>query len=83
MEKLKTEQRVAGIKQAKTAITRGEADRVYLADDADFMLKDEIVELCAKAGIEPITGISLKELGRACGIEVPCAVAAVLKSKNL
>lgn len=79
MEKLKTPYKVVGIKQTKTAIRDGKAMTIYIADDADFSVISDVIELCRCAGIEPVRVPTLKELGRACGIDVPCAAAAVLK----
>lgn len=79
MEKLKTPYKVVGIKQTKAAIRDGKAMTIYIADEADFSVISGVVELCRGAGIEPVRVPTLKELGRACGIDVPCAAAAVLK----
>lgn len=79
MEKLKTPYKVIGIKQTKAAIRDGKAMTVYIADDADFSVISDVIELCRSAGIDPVHVPTLKELGRACGIDVPCAAASVLK----
>lgn len=79
LEKLKTTYKVVGIKQTKAAIRDGKAMTIYIADDADFSVISDVIELCRGAGIEPVHVPTLKELGRACGIDVPCAAAAVLK----
>lgn len=79
MEKLNTPYKVVGIKQTKAAIRDGRAMTVYIADDADFDAISDVIELCASVGVESVHAPTLKELGRACGIDVPCAAAAVLK----
>ncbi len=79
MEKLKTPYKVIGIKQTKAAIRDGKAMTVYIADDADFSVISDVIELCRGAGIDPVHVPTLKELGRACGIDVPCAAASVVK----
>lgn len=79
MEKLKTPYKVIGIKQTKAAIRDGKAMTVYIADDADFSEISDVIELCRGAGIDPVHVPTLKELGRACGIDVPCAAASVVK----
>ena len=79
MEKLKTPYKVIGIKQTKAAIRDGKAMTVYIADDAAFSVISDVIELCRGAGIDPVHVPTLKELGRACGIDVPCAAASVVK----
>ncbi len=79
MERLASHNKVAGIKQTKTAITSGDALAVYVACDADPCAVEGILELCRERGIELVCEYTRKELARACRIDVPCAAAAVLK----
>lgn len=79
MEKLKNLNKVVGIKQTKAAVRKGEAQTVYIADDADKNVISGLEELCRGAGLDPMRNITVKELGSLCGIDVPCAAAAVLK----
>ena len=52
---------------------------VFLASDADPRITDSIAALCAEKGVETVTAPSMKELGRACGISVGAAVAALVR----
>ena len=71
---------VVGAKQLKKAIQAGRAQRVYLAENADPAITGPIEEMCGNLHIQ-ITWIrSMAELGRACGIEVGAAAAAVVHS---
>ena len=70
--------RVAGVKQTRRAIEDGRAARVFLAEDADPRVTGPVEELCREKDI-PVERVSqMKELGSACGIAVPSAVAALL-----
>ena len=56
----------------------GRAARVFLAEDADPRVTGPVEELCREKDI-PVERVSqMKELGSACGIAVPSAVAALL-----
>lgn len=80
MENLKYKNKVVGVKQVKNAVKSGRADRVYIADDSDISVTSSMFELCRENGIEPIIVETRKELGRACGVDVYTAAAAILKS---
>lgn len=70
--------KVIGVKQTKRAISSGSAERVFVAADADRRLTGPIIEACKQSNI-PYTEIeSMRELGRACGIGVGAAVAAII-----
>lgn len=71
--------RIVGTKQTVKAIESGKVELVYLAEDADDFIKRKIVQLCDKHQV-PIQYIStMKELGKASGIQVGAALAATLK----
>ena len=71
--------RVVGVKQTRRALESGRAERVFLAADADPKVTGPIAALCGGKGI-PVEGdCSMKELGAACGISVPAAVAALIQ----
>lgn len=83
MEKLKIPNKVAGIKQTKAVVSNGTAEKVYIASDADARLVLDIIELCEKTGTEICKEATKKELGKACGLDVFCAAAAILKSSDI
>ena len=69
---------VVGTKQSTRAIAEGQAKKVFLADDADRHLKNQIETLCQKQQI-PLEGVpTMMELGRLAGIEVKAAVATII-----
>lgn len=79
MEKLKDKKFVAGLKQTKKAVLKGEAYAVYIACDADVFAASPLEELCKKNEVEVIRKATMKELAGAFGIEVPTAAAALVK----
>ena len=69
---------VVGAKQLKKAVKNGRVKFVLLADNADPAVTEPLAMLCEENHI-PITWVASKaDLGRACGIEVGAAAAAVL-----
>lgn len=71
-------QYIIGSKQTTKMVEQRKAIEVYVAQDADPRMKDNIVRLCETAGV-PITWVdTMKSLGVTCGIEVGAAMAAVI-----
>jgi large subunit ribosomal protein L7A len=68
-----------GTKQATKLIELGKADEVFVAGDADPRMTMKMVNLCKKMGVKVTYVDSMKQLGKACGIEVGAAVAAIAK----
>lgn len=71
-------QKTVGLKQTQRAMEKGLARRVYIAEDAEKHVLRPILDWCAVHNVEPIKVPTMKELGKACGIEVGTAVAAIL-----
>lgn len=66
-----------GTKQTSRLVESGKASEVFVARDADPKITERVVDLCRQKGI-PVTYVdSMKQLGKACGIEVGAAMAAV------
>ena len=80
MESLKTKDHVAGFKQSKKAIEKGEADLVYVARDADMHIVYPIERLCEENGVKIEYINNMKELAAAVGIDVPTAVVTIVKN---
>lgn len=76
---IKSKNKVVGRKQTISVIKEGKADRVFLAKDADKHIIDEIYRIGKENNISIITVDSKLKLGRACGIDVSAACAALLK----
>ena len=71
--------KTVGAKQTIKAIDKGLAKRVYVAMDAETRVTDPIVALCRGKGVDVVSVDTMKNLGKACNIEVGCAVAAMLE----
>jgi len=70
--------RVVGIRQTRRALCGGRAARVYLAADADEHLVGALAQMCQERGVPVEQAGSMRKLGRACGLSVGSAAAAVL-----
>lgn len=79
LESIKSSKKTIGIRQSIKAVENGLADTVYIAKDADEKVVRSIKELCSNNEIEIVYIDTMKQLGKACGIEVGAAVACVLK----
>lgn len=74
-----SDKKAVGAKQVGRALRNGEALRVYLAQDADPKVTEPIEILCKKQSVPMEKVGSMSELGKACGIAVGSAVAAVVE----
>lgn len=79
LDALKGASRVMGIKQVSKAVKRGDAECVFLADDADTRVMEPLVMLCQERDVPVEHAATMADLGNACGIEVGAAAAAILR----
>ncbi|HHY61469.1 MAG: ribosomal L7Ae/L30e/S12e/Gadd45 family protein [Bacillota bacterium] len=70
--------RVIGTKQTVRALERGCVSAVYIASDAEEHVIRDVKALCVRNGVPIIMVDSMEELGKACGIDVGAASAAIL-----
>ena len=70
---------IAGFNQSKKQIKSGKAKKVFLASDAELPIASEVTYLCESFGVKLDTTKTKSELGTLCGLEVDCAVCALLK----
>lgn len=75
---LSGQSKVVGAKQVRRALEAGTAQVVLLADDADPRVTEPIARLCEAQSVGVERGYTMKDLGRACGLAVGSAVAALL-----
>lgn len=68
-----------GTKQTLRMISLGLAEEVYVAQDADPRVTSKVVSLCNEASIKITYVDTMKNLGKACGIEVGAATAAIVR----
>jgi large subunit ribosomal protein L7A len=79
LERLRTaEHRAVGTNQTAKAIRRGRAQLVFVAADADRRVVENVLAAVRDAGLIVIEVPSMRDLGRACGIAVGAAAAALL-----
>ena len=76
---LKGNRILVGSKQLRKALKNGTVAAVFLAQNADPALTEEIRRCCEEANIQPAWVNTMRELGCACGIDVGAAAAAVLR----
>jgi len=78
LSELKNEHRVTGVKQSRKAVEEGRARKAFIARDADPNVTEPFEALCRENGVEVSFEDSMSEMGKACGISVGAAVAALL-----
>ena len=71
--------KVVGTKQTVKALENNEAMAVFIAKDAEDKVKQPILALCKEKEVEPCYFDTMVELGKACGIKVKAASAAIIE----
>jgi large subunit ribosomal protein L7A len=66
-----------GTKQTTRLVELGKSSEVFVAADADPRITLKIVNLCKKMGVKITYVDTMKQLGKACGIDVGAAMAAI------
>ncbi len=78
LTQLEHAEKVVGVKQTRRALNDGRAKEIFLARDADPNLTEPLSALAEEKGVAIRWTDTMKALGRACGIAVGAAVAAVI-----
>lgn len=78
-ENLMHTKKVIGKKQTLRYLMKDEVELVYISKDADTRVTKDIIDVCNSKNIEIAYFDNMRELGKACGIDVNAAAAAVLK----
>ena len=80
LDELRTaRQKTVGTKQTLKAVQTGIARRVYIAKDAEPHVVNPLITLCQENHTPCEYADSMTALGRACGIQVGAAAAAVIQ----
>lgn len=80
LEKLREAPRkTIGTKQTRKALERDEVATLFVARDAEDHIIEPVVELGEEQDIEIAFVDTMTKLGKACGISVGAAVAAILR----
>ncbi|GAE87403.1 ribosomal L7Ae/L30e/S12e/Gadd45 family protein [Acetivibrio straminisolvens] len=78
LEVLKNGNKTVGLKQSMKAVEALKAKQVFIAKDADERVVGRIKELCIENNIPIVYVDTMKQLGKACNIDVGAAVACLL-----
>ena len=81
LDELKSSRFVVGMKETERALEKQEAACVFIAADCDEKISALLKAACDAAHVPVTADFTKKELGRACGIKVKAAAAAVLISR--
>lgn len=73
------DKRVVGLKQVIRGVQDDIFEKIYIASDADEVIKLQVLNACAEKGILYEEVQTMVELGDACSIDVGAATAGVLK----
>ncbi len=79
LDELKGVKKVVGVKQLRRALSAGTVRKAFLAGDADPRLLEPLEELCRARGVDFEAAPSMKELGKAAGIDIGAAAAGILR----
>ena len=79
LEVLKGNSKASGIKQTIKAVETNTANMVFIAKDADDKVVASLKELCLSKAVKIEYFESMKQLGKACGIEVGASAVCILK----
>lgn len=69
---------IIGTKQTVRTLKSGHVKEVFVAQDADPKITDNIIQTAKELDV-PVTKVeSMKKLGKACGIDVGAAAVAII-----
>ncbi len=80
LSELSTGAKVVGTKAVLRALKDNRLKLVFLANDADTFLFTSVTRAADAAGVQVQRVAAMKELGKACGVEVAAAAAGLLKA---
>ena len=78
LDELKASSFVVGMKETERALEKGEAVHVFIASDCDERISAPLKEACSEKSVPVTSDFTKKEIGKACGIKVKAATAAVV-----
>lgn len=78
MERLQNEDHVVGLKQSQKAVEAGKAKTAYISNDAEPHIRVPFENLCNLNEVPVIYVETMKELAKACHVDVPTAVAVII-----
>lgn len=75
---LKGSKKTVGIKQSTKALNNNKVEKLFIAEDADDNLTQNMTQIAKAKSVDINYSYSMKELGEACKIDVGAAVVALL-----
>ncbi|MGD6777906.1 50S ribosomal protein L7ae-like protein [Sutcliffiella horikoshii] len=69
---------IVGTKQTVKALKSGTVKEVVIAEDADVIVTQKVVQTANEHNITVLKVDSMKKLGKACGIEVGASAVAII-----
>ncbi len=79
LELLKGSNKAIGIKQTLKAVENKTAIKVFIAKDADVKITENLKEQCLANSIEIEYVDTMKQLGKAVGIEVGASAVCIMR----
>lgn len=79
IELLKKNEKVVGFKQTKKAVEQNQIKAVFIASDADQKVISPTKQLCDVNGIPVYIVETMKQLGKASGIDVGASIVGILQ----
>lgn len=79
LDLLKSGNKAIGIKQSLKVVESDNAIIVFIAKDADEKITGSLKELCIAKSVQIEYVDTMKQLGKACGIEVGASTVCLLK----
>lgn len=76
--RLKTSEKLVGVKQVQRAVSNDRALTVFIAEDAEKKVVAPILNICETKGTDVVWVPTMRQLGQSCGIDVGASVAALL-----
>ena len=75
----KARKKTVGAKQTLKAVEKSRAKVVYVAKNAERYVVERIVKICETKNIPVIQVENMQSLGKACYIDVSCAIASIVE----
>lgn len=79
LDTFKMAKKTIGVKQVTKAVEKDLVMAIYIAQDAEERLVEQLSVLCTEKNVPVDKSSTMAELGKACSIEVGAAAVAVLK----
>ena len=79
MENINNVKKKIGLKECKKAVQNDNVLKAFIAQDVDERVIAEFKDLCNQKSVEVIQVDTMKDLGKACGIDVGASTVVILK----